>query len=236
MEMILSPEDLRVQIRVAQFRKIIAEMNVQRLAIDFDTSGLEVRDLEIYSNWIRLFLELGRLSHISQLHLSLSMDNRWGRDVFRRDLVSEINAMAPSATERSPPRSPPRAHHCPRALPSPLVVAVPDTKTYLLILLQTRMPVGAILQFLNDAYNVLTSHIRAAGDGVIAAGRWDLEVNGIGLSTVNTNNHQQTYGVLGAAVEGLSRFFYENQERGAGVYFYIFDGGVEVGQGSLGPV
>lgn len=93
MEMILSPEDLRLQIRVAQFCKLIAEMNVQRLAIDFDTSGFEVRDLEISSNWIRLFLELGRLSHISQLHLSLSMDNRWGRDVFRRDLVSKINAM-----------------------------------------------------------------------------------------------------------------------------------------------
>lgn len=98
------------------------------------------------------------------------------------------------------------------------------------------MPSIAILQFLNDAYNVLTTHITAAGDGLIPNGRWGLELNGIGLNTINTNNHQQTYGVLGAAVEGLSRYFFTHQDAGGSVYFYIFDGGVEVGQGSLGPL
>ena len=93
MGLVLSEEDLRVQIRVAAFCKLIAEMKVQRLAIDFDTSGFEIRYLEISSDWIRPVLELGKLSHISQLHLSLSMDMRWGRDVFRHELVHKINAM-----------------------------------------------------------------------------------------------------------------------------------------------
>ena len=98
------------------------------------------------------------------------------------------------------------------------------------------MPGIAILQFLNDAYNILTTHIAAAGDGVIASGRWNLEVNGIGMTTVNTNNHQQTWGVLGAAVEGLSHYFYNHQDGFGAVYFYVFDGGNEVAQGSLGPL
>ena len=105
-----------------------------------------------------------------------------------------------------------------------------------MILMKSRMPGIAILQFLNDAYNLITDHISNAGDGVISGGAFNLEVNGIGMSTINTNNHQQTYGVLAAAVEGLSHYFYNNQDAFGAVYFYIFDGANEVGQGQLGPM
>lgn len=56
--------------------------------------------------------------------------------------------------------------------------------------------------------------------------------NGLALMTWNTNNHQQTYGVVGAAVSALMDFM---RERGAGeASFSIFDGGREVGAGVLG--
>ena len=56
--------------------------------------------------------------------------------------------------------------------------------------------------------------------------------NGQSLVTWDMNNHQHTYGVLGAAVSALMDFM---RERGVGeAVFSIFDGGNEVGAGLLG--
>ena len=59
-----------------------------------------------------------------------------------------------------------------------------------------------------------------------------LVANGFGLLTWDSNNHQQTWGVLGAALEAL-----EDYMRGAGygqVLFTIVDGPNQVGEGMLG--
>lgn len=72
------------------------------------------------------------------------------------------------------------------------------------------------------------------GDGLLPAGVFDYSGDGgLNVYTVNTNNHQQTYGVLGAAIEGLSHWMIMTGEYGA-AHFVIFDGANEVGQGTLG--
>lgn len=73
-----------------------------------------------------------------------------------------------------------------------------------------------------------------SGDGVMAGGVFDYSGDGgLSLYAIDTNNHQTTYGVLGAAVEGLSHWMITSGEYGA-AHFIIFDGGNEVGQGTLG--
>ena len=56
--------------------------------------------------------------------------------------------------------------------------------------------------------------------------------NGVEFHSWNTNNHQQTYGVLGAAVEALRDFM---SERGiVGASWWVYDAGTEVGAGTIG--
>ena len=55
------------------------------------------------------------------------------------------------------------------------------------------------------------------------------------VDTVNANNHQQTWGVLGAAIAALASYMQEGVEAGPGsAYFVIFDGENEVGVGMVG--
>ena len=86
--------------------------------------------------------------------------------------------------------------------------------------------------------NVATAFVQQAllglGDGVIEAGRGDYRGPfSMMLQTWNTNNHQQTYGVLGAAIAALRDYMAENGYGAAS--FVIFDGANEVGKGVVGP-
>ena len=60
---------------------------------------------------------------------------------------------------------------------------------------------------------------------------------GLEIWTQNTNNHQQTWGVLGSALAAVRDFMVCTplQAEGPGaVHFQIFDGWNEVGQGTVG--
>ena len=91
-----------------------------------------------------------------------------------------------------------------------------------------------ILKLLSDAYSKIVLEMAQVGDEVIPEGVFDYSGDGgLNVYTINTNNHQQTYGVLGAAIEGLSHWMITKGEYGA-AHFIIFDGENEVGQGTLG--
>lgn len=76
------------------------------------------------------------------------------------------------------------------------------------------------------------------GDGVIRQGYFKHMSEGLELYTQSTNNHQQTWGVLGAAVAALQTYM-EGAEWNRGevgsVQFSIYDGANEVAMGTLGP-
>lgn len=71
------------------------------------------------------------------------------------------------------------------------------------------------------------------GDGLIPGGvfKWAGE-HGTGLTMTNANNHQLTWGVMGAALTAL----YDEMERlviGSVGLFTIVDGDTEVGTGTI---
>lgn len=73
-------------------------------------------------------------------------------------------------------------------------------------------------------------HIRIAGDGVIPASQstWG-DTGGTLMKTWNSNNHQITWGVFGAALSALKE--YTNEYGWGTASFTIFDGVKEVGEG-----
>ena len=97
------------------------------------------------------------------------------------------------------------------------------------------VPVPAILidDLLQEAYTAISQHVHAFGDGLLHGGTFAWQgAGGMFLTTENSNNHQQTYGVLMAALKALHEFM---SQRGFGAaYFSIFDGGREVGMGAVG--
>lgn len=92
----------------------------------------------------------------------------------------------------------------------------------------------AILNMLNAAAGYAEESIRQYGDIVIPDGgvEYNSLITGISFSTSNSNNHQQTFGVLAAAIEAIKGYMTQNYFGRA--TFYIFDGNSEVGKGEIG--
>ena len=96
------------------------------------------------------------------------------------------------------------------------------------------LPGNLVLAMLNVARSFVQQALLQRGDVVIAGG--GVDYNGqaqLTFQTWNTNNHQQTYGVLMAAIAAL-RDYMEGHGFGAAT-FVIFDGANEVGNGFIGP-
>lgn len=87
-----------------------------------------------------------------------------------------------------------------------------------------------------DAFTRVQTRIQQSGDGLMlsnnGAGLWQLTRNGLVLSIANANNHQTTWGVLGAAIFAIGDYMNENRSFGR-IIFNIFDGTNQVGQGSI---
>ena len=98
----------------------------------------------------------------------------------------------------------------------------------------------AVTNLLDAANDYITTHISLYQDSNIAGGSFEWTgANNLLLQIVNTNNHQVTWGVLGAAVEALGNFMRlwppgKEAALGYAVYFTITDGGTQVGVGTLG--
>ena len=92
---------------------------------------------------------------------------------------------------------------------------------------------------LRSAYSYIQDQIHEHGDGLVPGGMFDFPqpqvpfTRAFGVDSFNVNNHQQTWGVLGAAIDAIDEWM--NWSGGYGeVTFRIFDGENEVGAGRVG--
>ena len=89
-----------------------------------------------------------------------------------------------------------------------------------------------VLDMLIDTLE-LVQHVLSR-DVVIPTGVFTFTTHGVNWYSANANNHQQKYGVLAGAIIALSEFMNAYGAYGY-AHFEIFDGGNQVGTGSLGP-
>ena len=85
---------------------------------------------------------------------------------------------------------------------------------------------------LRDAIVAVNDHIQNHGDGLIEDGTFHFKEYGAGWLSFNADNHQQTWGVVGAAIEALAQYMITHAIYGWAT-FRIFDGQNQVGHGSL---
>ena len=97
------------------------------------------------------------------------------------------------------------------------------------------LPSAGVMTLINEAYGAVVGHIQSAGDGLLTGGlfQWTTDT-GFVLQAWSTNNHQTTWGVLGAAVTALGNYMTTSNIYGS-LTFYIYDGVNEVGAGQIGP-
>lgn len=93
-------------------------------------------------------------------------------------------------------------------------------------------PGSAVMNLVNAAFTTLMQHLQQAGDGLVPHGLFTMQgANNVELYVVNANNHQQTYGVLAAAMWALRN--YMNRFGSGKVTFTVFDGANQVAEGSI---
>ena len=90
-----------------------------------------------------------------------------------------------------------------------------------------------MLEMLTEALAQVSTEL-AQNNGVIPTGVFSFVAFNAQLFTANANNHQQTWGVLAGAIMALASFMDSYGEFGY-ANFQIFDGGNQVGEGSVGP-
>ena len=133
-------------------------------------------------------------------------------------------------------RAHPIRHFTPRSTSHSVFWCAPGSRTYITLTVVHSLDRNDVWPLLVDAFNRVVARIQASGDGLVpsnnGAGLWQLARNGIVLSIANANNHQTTWGVLGAAILAIGDFMNQNHIFGA-VTFNIFDGTTQVGQGSI---
>ena len=104
-----------------------------------------------------------------------------------------------------------------------------------MLTLQATFEGTAVRDLLTLAMHSILLHLDLYGDGVIAGGAFDREshTTGMVLRAWNENNHQTTWGVLGAAVTALL----DGMARDGWAYgaFQVHDGDNWVGSGVIGP-
>ena len=96
----------------------------------------------------------------------------------------------------------------------------------------------AVEDLLDAAGAAVYDHIYTGGDGVIPGGVIDYRYSGLILLSQNSNNHQQTWGVLGAAISALTDYMLAQKEQGydpSFVDFMVYDGPNQVATANFGP-
>lgn len=109
-----------------------------------------------------------------------------------------------------------------------------DSQTYVIFRITEALPALVMQSMLTLAHEYALNYMQLLGDGVIPDGmvKWVGDDNLL-LSVKNAANHQVTWGVLGSALVALSDYM-SSFGYGAAT-FDIFDGGSQVGQGTIGP-
>lgn len=115
-----------------------------------------------------------------------------------------------------------------------IVWCAPGSNTYVMLDMIRSLPSSGVIDLLDEVQNALHDHIRKLGDGVLTGGMFQWATNtGYVLQAWSSNNHQTTWGVLGAAVTALFNYMTAGNIYGA-VGFRIYDGLNEVGGGQIG--
>lgn len=106
------------------------------------------------------------------------------------------------------------------------------SRTYVVLELGRLVAGESIPATISIAHNVIATRIRSLGDGPIDNGRYSMVgLGGVGVNACNADNHQLTWGVLGAALTAVLDYM-SNFGNGA-ITFNIFDGAHMVGQGTV---
>lgn len=120
----------------------------------------------------------------------------------------------------------------PRNPPISVAWCASGSRTYVILTLTHLLPRDAITDILDHSHRLVLGRLDSVGDTVISNGLFIWEHHGYSLRVWYSNNHQTTWGVLGAAIEAITDFM--GQYGFAGGSFFIYDGGNEVGEGILG--
>ena len=88
---------------------------------------------------------------------------------------------------------------------------------------------------MTSAYESVFAHLLQSGDGLIPAGTWQFQLDGLQFVVDNANNHQVSWGVLASAVWGVREFMLSMGIAGV-VAFSVYDGVNLVGQGRVGQM
>lgn len=126
----------------------------------------------------------------------------------------------------------PRVHY---TGPQAFLWCAPNSQTNVLITMAESIPGSKVPDMLVACFTAIRTHIGVFGDGVVSPGVFSWSVTDLAMHVWNDNNHQITWGVLGAAVHALEDFMFSRQEWG-GANFEIYDGQNKVAQGVLGLV
>ncbi|KAA6414144.1 MAG: hypothetical protein FRX48_02506 [Lasallia pustulata] len=129
----------------------------------------------------------------------------------------------------------------PETPPLPLIIAAPGTSTYTEVTYEYQIEYhqdnSDPLHVLYDAGTGVNQHLAAHQDGPITGGAMNFEQDDMILYVENANNHQVTWGVLGATVETLQDYVRDALLLcgfgWAAISFAIYDGLHQVGRGYL---
>ena len=115
----------------------------------------------------------------------------------------------------------------------PVLWRAQGSQTYVSITPVYQIGGNAIMNMVDAAALYVYSYVSNLGDGPISGGHFSWEGDqGLVLNAWSANNHQTTYGVLGAAIKALTSYF--NAHGYGRVTFLIFDGKNQVGEGIVG--
>ena len=110
---------------------------------------------------------------------------------------------------------------------------VPHSETYVIFTITQAVSEISIERALDTAAGYVAQYVNQIGDTVINKGSVEFYGgDGVFFKSWNVNNHQQTWGVLAAAIAALKDYMSQNYFGRAS--FNIFDGRNEVGEGTVG--
>lgn len=112
----------------------------------------------------------------------------------------------------------------------------PGSSTYVIIRWTGPIAAGAVTHLLDWASTSVANHMHIAGDGLVQSGTFRIVIDGVELWMRNANNHQQTWGVVSAAIAALVGFQTRGPLGPRAIDFQVYDGVHQVAIGYMrGP-
>ena len=117
-----------------------------------------------------------------------------------------------------------------------IIWCVERTETYIHLAIKAVRTAQVITSVMAPVSDAVLKHLYSKpGDGPIQQGFFEMHAGDMVFMALNAGNHQLTWGVLKAAIDGLNDYFTVTGDWGD-AEFDIYDGDNQVGQGILsGP-